>query len=203
MRRALISLMVLVSVLDGGGLCAQDDAPWWRQLFGQEDQGEVPVTEEEQVPEVIEEAAEPLGSDPVTGQSSADVGGLDAEDGFTMPAGSAHLDIPLAIKELDSLITAVDDVVIPGYRVQLFMGPLDTARALRHELRMGALSGSEVHLVPYPPSFGVQVGDFRTPLAAYRVKRSLEARFPDALVVPAGLRPEDAFPAPQGCVRTP
>lgn len=202
MRSALIPLMVLFSVLDGGGLCAQDDAPWWRQLFGQEEADEVPVTAEEQVQEAMEEAVEPFGSD-AAGQTSADADGLDADDGSTWQAGSVHLDIPLEIKELDSLNTAADEVVIPGYRVQLFMGPLDTARALRHGLRNGALSGSEVHLVPYPPSFGVQVGDFRTPLAAYRVKRSLEAQFPDALVVPAGLRPQDAFPAPQGCVRTP
>jgi len=206
MRSALISLVVLVSVLHGGSVCAQDDAPWWRQLFGQETGGGAPAEEDQPVDPDLDAVDAPDGfpaSDPIGVQDPEEDSGMDWADEYLMPLGSAHLDIPLAIRALDTLIAASDEVVIPGFRVQLFMGPLDTARALRHQLRNGALSTSDVHLVPYPPSFGVQVGDFRTPLAAYRMKRALEARFPDALVVPAALRPEDAFPVTEECVRTP
>ena len=61
----------------------------------------------------------------------------------------------------------------------------------------------EVHLTPYPPLFGVQVGDFRNFLAAHRIKRGLEGAFPNALVVPADLLPERAFPTGFDCIRTP
>ena len=119
------------------------------------------------------------------------------------PAGTVSWVIPDAIAGLDSLVVEPEEVRIPGFRVQLFMGRLDSARALRRALEEDPLPGMAVHLSPYPPLFGVQVGDFRTPLAAHRAKGMLIRRFPDALVVPAELLPEAAFPVSGDCTRTP
>ena len=111
--------------------------------------------------------------------------------------------MPEAIQDLDTLKTKPEEVRIPGFRVQLFMGRLDSARSLRNHIQDLLKLPYAVHLNRYPPVFGLQVGDFRTTLAAHRAKKSLRGRFPDALLVPANLTPEDAYPVAGNCIRTP
>jgi hypothetical protein len=183
---------------------AQDDVPWWRQMFGDgKATKEVvvepiaePIKEGQGMPDSIEDAEEvpvldvPLGQPVETTLSS-------------LPWGSVDWDVPDRISALDSLHLPAEEVRIPGFRVQLFMGRLDTARSLRQHIVTELELDFEVHLTPYPPIFGVQVGDFRTALAAHRAKRALKPRFPNALVVPAELTVESAFPVAGDCIRTP
>lgn len=187
-------------------LHAQDDAPWWRQLFKQSapETDQIEDTPEQERPMNVngQEADIPgpaAGSSPKDSNDEMPMDGLN----FDMRAGTVAWGIPDAIAGLDSLVVAPEEIRIPGFRVQLFMGRLDSARALRRVLEEDPLPGMAVHLSPYPPLFGVQVGDFRTPLAAHRAKGVLIRRFPDALVVPAELLPEAAFPASGDCTRTP
>lgn len=203
------SALILIScgVFHAQMLHAQDDVPWWRQLFGtsQVDPSEVPV------PEHRDSLLSPR-SDFIEGKQDEIQGGStsaappESVGGFLAPlrgSGSLDLHIPEGIVALDTLQSKPEDVRIPGFRIQLFMGKLDSARSLRNHLLSEGSIGFNVHLAPYPPAFGVQIGDFRTFLSAHREKRNLMNKFPDALVVPAELRVEEAYPLSSDCIRTP
>lgn len=195
-----ISGAVLAMMLFTGNAVAQDDVPWWRGLFGQS--GE----QESLTPDPVEgdHEAEPSAEGAEPGENAIpDEENPEAFIAQEIPLGSVHWNVPLAILELDTLKRKSGDVRIPGFRIQLFMGRLDSARSLRNQLMEDQVLPFELHLAPYPPLFGLQVGDFRSSLSAYRARRSLLGRFPDALVVPAQLTPEEAFPSPSNCVRTP
>ena len=76
----------------------------------------------------------PMSEEPVM---DAEKGGEDAEDSVAstaIPAGSVSWSIPAKILALDSAKAGPDEIRIPGFRVQLFMGRLDSARALRQTL---------------------------------------------------------------------
>ena len=198
----------LCSVLSVGPVSAQDDAPWWRQLFGQGKDTEQPVVVPEPVgsPASMESPTALPAEDHLEETPESEL--LDAEGAMftareSMGMGSVAWNIPVSIQELDTLKQAEEDIRIPGFRVQLFMGKLDSARALRQHLTEELALGLEIHLTPYPPIFGVQVGDFRTALAAHRVMHGLKRMFPNALVVPAALDPTLAFPVAEGCIWAP
>lgn len=201
MRLQFAWILVLGGVLFTGPLAAQGDAPWWRSLFPQSG-----VSVEEPLPDAQEDIEVPSEKEDAADSESypapSDDGSAFADAG-RMPQGSVHWGVPVAIQGLDSLLVPEDEVRIPGFRVQLFMGRLDSARSLRHHLQDNLDLPFDVHLTRYPPVFGLQVGDFRTALAAHRAKKSLSGLFPDALVVPAELTPEEAYPVGADCIRTP
>ena len=195
MRNALALASVFLWV--GQSVSAQDNVSWWRQMFGEGKAAKETAVEPEisvlqdstleaQPVEVEKQADEPLEITPVD-----------------IAWGSVDWNVPREIEALDSLHTPLEDLRIPGFRVQLFMGRLDSARSLRQHISTQLNLEFEVHLTPYPPIFGVQVGDFRTALEAHRAKRALKSRFPSALVVPAELTVERAFPVAGECIRTP
>lgn len=188
-------------------LQAQDDVPWWRQLFGTSEVGpeSTGAPDAEVSPTLPQPDAMDVEQEGMM-EGSASEESLRSDVNLWVPpegSGSLFLNVPEAIEALDSLRPEPEDVRIPGFRIQLFMGKLDSARSLRNHLLTEGDLDCEVHLAPYPPAFGVQVGDFRTFLSAHRVKRSLMGRFPDALVVPAELTVEEAFPSSADCIRTP
>ena len=202
----MLPCLLALFLLEPCASYAQDDAPWWRQLFK-------PSASAPGEPDESPAHEQPMDVNGVEGafpDSVVQAAPTDKNDDiplegprFDLPAGTVAWGIPDAIAGLDSLVVAPEELRIPGFRVQLFMGRLDSARSLRRALEEDPLPGMAVHLSPYPPLFGVQVGDFRTPLAAHRAKGLLIRRFPDALVVPAELSPEAAFPVSGDCTRTP
>lgn len=200
-----IQLMVLLVLCTPLVAEAQDDAPWWRQLFGQGQE----VESGSMVPDGGDDGALPPQEEAIEeGEAgAADAGEVVAGDAMTrhpaVPVGSVSWVVPEAVALLDTLRQAPEEIRIPGYRVQLFMGRLDSARSLRLALLDNPEFEWEVHLTPYPPVFGLQVGDFRTPLAAHRAMGQLERRFPNALVVPAELELNRAFPSGGDCIWTP
>jgi hypothetical protein len=204
MVRTVSWLLLLGWIFCPSVVWGQDDAPWWRQLFGQSDHLEevqdMKVMEKEELPTLEQKG-------PNRGTSDGDSEGLSGSEGgafdVEVPLGSVSWSIPDAIVALDSMRPDEERVVIPGFRIQLFMGRLDSARALRHQLMETDPLKLAVHLAPYPPLFGVQVGDFRTPLSAHRAMGELRRLYPDALVVPAELSVEEAFPSSSDCIRTP
>lgn len=202
-----VLMLFWCGVLHVQALHAQDDVPWWRQLFGtsEVDTASFVAPDTDGTPLPVEPAHMDVEQGNRMEDSSLD---QSTESGvsFLVPpegSGSFFLDVPEAIEALDSLRPEPEDVRIPGFRIQLFMGKLDSARSLRNYLLTEENLDYEVHLAPYPPAFGVQVGDFRTFLSAHRAKRSLMGGFPDALVVPAELTVEGAFPSSSDCIRTP
>lgn len=178
---------------------AQDNGGWWRQLFkpaspvpeaeapAAEDTEGVPVVPwSEDADEVAPDAGSPVSLlDAVTADST-----LDGPAGIP---GSVTWEIPSEILALDSGRPEAKDIRIPGFRVQLFMGKLDSARQLKRSLELKALD-QPIYVTPYPPLFGVTVGNFTTSLAAHRVREAWRLRFSNALVVPLDLPLEAVFP---------
>ncbi len=206
MQRQLILVLVLVVL---PGLClAQGGESWWKQLFkSKQEAPKMPVSEGLDLVDPVLQGAEfePLRSDTV----AVEDGGLALDHNVGHAAGiagSVIWHIPEAISALDSGRVEPNAIRIPGYRVQLFMGKLDTARSLKRSLEE-ADSTLSVHLTPYPPLFGVTLGNFTKALSAHRVREAWRGRFPNALVVPLGLPLEALYPevgaAPYGPQMTP
>lgn len=181
-------------------LCpAQDDGGWWRQLF--KPKQEAPSNPVEPHPaeaapaEPEEEQAEPLDIAPDTeGAAEASWSVDSAAESMVGIAGSVAWDVSAEILALDSGRPDPEDILIPGYRVQIFMGRLDSARSLKRSLEEeGAVE--PVHVTPYLPLFGVTVGNVTTSLAAHRIREAWRPRFPNALVVPLELPLDSVFPA--------
>jgi hypothetical protein len=198
MRSSLALAVVLLWTVSS--VSAQDNVSWWRQMFGEgkaaKEAAVVPTADVPELPDsTVQEGPVLELEGPI--KEPLEITLVD------LPWGDVEWDIPEEIAALDSVHTPSDDIRIPGFRVQLFMGRLDSARSLRQYIANELDLDFEVHLTPYPPIFGVQVGDFRTPLEAHRAKRGLKPRFPNALVVPAELTVESAFPVAGDCIRTP
>jgi hypothetical protein len=197
MIRALLPAIGLVLL---PALCsAQNDGGWWRQLFKPKQEttpNPVSAPSPDLAPaEPQENRTEPVGiglEDRGTANTS---GEPDTADDVSMGiAGSVEWNVSAEILRLDSGRPAPEDIRIPGYRVQIFMGRLDSARSLKRSLEEeGALE--PVHVTPYPPLFGVTVGNVTTSLAAHRIREAWRPRFPNALVVPLELPLDSVFPA--------
>ena len=197
MIRALLPAIGLVLL---PALCsAQDDGGWWKQLF-QSKQESAPHPVDTLPAEVVpaereEERVEPMEIASDVHDVAAPSGEPDsAVQGSMGIQGSVAWDVSAEILRLDSGRPAPEDIRIPGYRVQIFMGRLDSARSLKRSLEEeGALE--PVHVTPYPPLFGVTVGNVTTSLAAHRIREAWRPRFPNALVVPLELPLDSVFPA--------
>ncbi len=153
---------------------AQDDN-WWRNLFRKntvEAHDSLPAlppldSQEVVVPPPLPESV-PMTSDTVHTSG--------------MP-GLILRNEPTRLAILDSLYRK-NPPELTGYRVQVFFGSLQQAREVRKTF-METRRDVPCYLVQNPPSFAVQVGDFRTQLDAYREARTLKAAYPGAIVVPA------------------
>ena len=201
-------ILLLLALGMSQGMGAQDDRPWWRNLFQQEN---APADDRKSTPEtgVMEEVeaapeAEPLPVDPA--DSSAPEWGEDPAD-TALPVGGVQgtvsWHIPEDIAALDSAKARPEEIRIPGYRVQLFMGRLDSARSLRQSLLEEEGWDLPVYVTPYPPLFGVTLGNFTERLPAHRAKEGLRRRFPTCLVVPLDLPLDAVYPVASDGVQDP
>jgi len=178
---------------------AQDDGGWWRQLFKPKQETPATPSDAGSVQEMpAKEEADPkpvkAGPDRVQDVALAPMEMDTAGEVQLGIAGSVAWDVSAEILALDSGRPAPEDIRIPGYRVQIFMGRLDSARSLKRSLEEeGAVE--PVHVTPYPPLFGVTVGNVTTSLAAHRIREAWRPRFPNALVVPLELPLDSVFPA--------
>ena len=118
---------------------------------------------------------------------------LDSVASTAIPAGSVSWSIPEPILALDSAKAGPDEIRIPGFRVQLFMGRLDSARALRQALLEEEWAWP-TYVTPYPPLFAVTLGNFTEKLPAMRLLDDLKRRFPTGLVVPLSLPLDALYP---------
>jgi hypothetical protein len=108
--------------------------------------------------------------------------------------GTVQWDISEELMALDSVQMDPEAIRIPGYRVQIFMGRLDSARSLRRHLQEEMLTQEPVYVTSYPPLFGLTIGNFTSSLAAYRARQSLIVAFPQSLVVPIKLPLNTLYP---------
>lgn len=195
------ALLLLVLVTSGwNSVAGQDDRPWWKQLFRPGQETAVPAEEEVQDP-----LADPKGVEPGVSPSDEGIpaaldtalGEVEVREAFPFrqgKRGTVHWTIPESILALDSAQVDSASIRIPGFRVQLFMGRLDSARSLRQALMEDETLTEPVYVTPYPPLFAVTLGNFTSALAAHRVKEVIRPRFPHGLVVPLELPLDALFP---------
>lgn len=202
-------LLALVLWLSGWNSAAgQGDRPWWKQLFRPGQEAAAPAAETPSDAAAPQLDAEQDGAPFDEGESPSV---LDSALGdvheevplFQGKAGTVRWTIPESILALDSAEVDPASIRIPGFRVQLFMGRLDSARNLRSALMEDETIGSPVYVTPYPPLFAVTLGNFTSALAAHRVKEAIRPRFPTGLVVPLELPLDALFPMPQDEAQAP
>jgi hypothetical protein len=82
-----------------------------------------------------------------------------------------------------------------GYRVQLYLGDLQSSRQLRADLRKTVTQ--PVYILDLTPNYRVCIGDFRDRWSAEFERRSWLAAYPTATVIPSPIAPP-ALPAAEG-----
>ena len=95
--------------------------------------------------------------------------------------GSYELQGDARIASLDSAWKTVPHPV-QGYRVQLYLGPLQEARKVRSQLR--SQTGLSIYLTSLAPSYRVCLGDFHDKWAAEKERKRWSNQFPMTIVIP-------------------
>lgn len=203
MMNRLVPLALFCLVLGTMDGVAQDDRPWWKALFnGQSSPVESAQVNPKSTPSLDSAGAVEKG---IEMADEAEKGGLTSavqpkQEGIL---GSVQWRISDEVAALDSAFVDPVAIRIPGFRVQVFMGRLDSARSLRHHLMQNEHLDHPVYVTPYPPLFGVTLGNFTSPLAAYRAREGLLQGFPLSLVVPLNLPLNAVYPESCGDIQDP
>jgi hypothetical protein len=103
-----------------------------------------------------------------------------------LPPGAFVIQQPAQLDSLDS-IWRLNPPAVNGFRIQVFLGDLNAARAERARLRR--ITEEPVYLQAMPPSYGLMVGDFHDKWAAERLRLSWSELYPDALTIPTDINP--------------
>ena len=154
---------------------AQEDAPWWKKLFKQETVDE----QDQQEPRTEERPVNTPDSLATTQRKEVFT---DTTHTPILP-GTIRIEEPNGFERLDSLFMA-SPPKRQGYRLQIFFGPLQSAREARSTF-IAERKDFPCYLVQNPPNFAVQIGDFRNQLEAHRLLEELKGKYPGAIVVPA------------------
>lgn len=172
MKRILIIPFCLFISLN---ISAQDDTPWWKNMFRKE------AVDEAEKPEV-EEALD-LQKDSINDNNEV----IDSLFEETPSEDVVHRPGHIALEQ-SPLLTKLDSIYkenppkIMGYRIKIYFGNLQEARGIKaNHVSSGNREGCYVK--QYPPNFAVVVGNFRTEEAAQQRLQELKQLYPGATVV--------------------
>lgn len=197
LRFAAFSVMTCAST---GWTLGQGEG-WWRGLFKPKSDPinvHAPATPAEATGAPADSSGEgttafphfPTGS-PLDEVSTAATGTGDPAKSVTheiieLQPGAFVIQQPVQLDSLDSL-WRLNPPVVKGFRIQVFLGDLNAARAERARLRR--ITEEPVYLQAMPPSYGLMVGDFHDKWAAERLRMSWSELYPDALTIPTDINP--------------
>jgi hypothetical protein len=77
---------------------------------------------------------------------------------------------------------------LQGYRIQIFFGPLDQAKAKRQEYMVKGLI-HQAYLEQNVPDFSLRIGDFLTESEARQELKNLRPIYPNAFLVKGHIEP--------------
>ena len=77
---------------------------------------------------------------------------------------------------------------LQGYRIQIFFGPLDQAKAKRQEYMVKGII-HQAYLEQNVPDFSLRIGDFLTESEAKQELRNLRSIYPNAFLVKGHIEP--------------
>lgn len=197
LRFAAFSLMTCAST---GWTHGQGEG-WWRGLFKPKSEHinvHVPATPAEAAVAPADSSDEGTISFPHPQNGSQLDEVSTATTGTTVsatPATNEIIELPPGIyviqrpEQLDSLdsLWRLNPPAVNGFRIQVFLGDLNAARAERARLRR--ITEEPVYLQAMPPSYGLMVGDFHDKWAAERLRLSWSELYPDALTIPTDINP--------------
>ncbi|MEZ7836578.1 MAG: SPOR domain-containing protein [Flavobacteriales bacterium] len=106
---------------------------------------------------------------------------LPVKDGY----GSVVIHMDSALTEIDAKAFS-ETHTLKGYRIQIYFGDLETARAVRAKCR-NRWKGSHVYLESIAPNYSVVVGDFRNRWEAESALPRLKKLYPSALIIPTDI----------------
>lgn len=177
MKKIQFILTFVLLVACSQSAISQDDSPWWRKLFKKETVDEL----ETEKPDYTKPETE-VPTETETIPDMKDVDTIPNSPAVLNRPGSISLDTPYEMSKLDSAYR-INPPSLEGFRVQIFFGDLEMARAQRTAF-INSSKAYPCYLEQNPPSFAVQVGDFRTQLEAYKALEEIKLHHPRALVVP-------------------
>lgn len=156
-------------------ISAQDDTPWWKNMFRKE---AVDEAEKPQVEEALDLQIDSINDNNEVIDSLFEE--TPSEDVVLRPGHIALEQSPLLTK-LDSIYKE-NPPKIMGYRIKIYFGNLQEARGIKaNHVSSGNREGCYVK--QYPPNFAVVVGNYRTEEAAQQRLQELKQLYPGATVV--------------------
>jgi hypothetical protein len=154
---------------------AQDDTPWWKNLFRKEAVEPLETQEIEKVPQAKKDSL--LLEETLLDSSLTDI---DTIEEVIIP-GHIQVEKSPLLAQLDSIYKENPPKII-GYRIKIYFGDLQSARGIKADyISNGNREGCYVK--QYPPNFAVVVGNFRSEEDAVLRLQELKALYPGASVV--------------------
>lgn len=154
---------------------AQDDSPWWKNLFRKEAVEPVEAQEVEELPQAKKDTL--MFEETLLDSSLIEVEAIEEP---VIP-GNIQLETSPLLAQLDSIYKENPPKII-GYRIKIYFGDLQSARGIKADyVSNGNREGCYVK--QYPPNFAVVVGNFRSEEDAELRLQELKALYPGASVV--------------------
>ena len=172
MKRILIIPLCLFISLS---ISAQDDAPWWKNMFRKEAVNEAEKTQDATPIDM------PVDSINDTNEVIDSLFEETPAEELLVRPGQIKVEQSPLLTKLDSLYKENPPRII-GYRIKIYFGNLQEARGIKaNHVSSGNREGCYVK--QYPPNFAVVVGNFRTEEAAQQRLQELKQLYPGATVV--------------------
>lgn len=172
MKRILIIPLCLFISLS---ISAQDDAPWWKNMFRKEAVNEAEKTQDATPIDM------PVDSINDTNEVIDSLFEETPAEELLVRPGQIKVEQSPLLTKLDSLYKE-NPPRIMGYRIKIYFGNLQEARGIKaNHVSSGNREGCYVK--QYPPNFAVVVGNFRTEEAAQQRLQELKQLYPGATVV--------------------
>ena len=104
----------------------------------------------------------------------------------TLQTGQVIFNVPSKILTIEQNSRGINN--LEGYRIQIFFGPLDKAKAKRQEFMAKGLV-HQAYLEQNVPDFSLRIGDFLTETEAKNELKNLKSSYPNAFVVKGQIEP--------------
>lgn len=104
----------------------------------------------------------------------------------SIKSGLVVFSVPPIITAIEQNSRGVND--LEGYRIQIFFGPLDQAKAKRSEFMSKGFI-HQAYLEQNIPDFSLRIGDFLTEAEAKNELKNLKTLYPNAFLVQGKIEP--------------
>lgn len=182
MKKIQFVLTFVLLVAFSQSALSQDDSPWWRKLFKKETVDEL----EKDTPDYTKPKTQVPTEKNDQSETVKPLDTIPASPAVLNRPGSISFSTPAELSRLDSAYRS-NPPALEGFRVQIYFGELEQARTMRTAFINSSIT-YPCYLEQNPPSFSVQVGDFRTQLEAYKALQEIKMNHQGALVVPAKIQ---------------